>query len=315
MKKFNSKNILIAGMTGSGKSNFLHTMILDLLNENSPHDLRLILIDPKMVEFSLYDGIPHLLTDVITKTDKARNAFRWLWGESFRRLRVMEELNCSSVQKYNKLKYAKNKLPKLYVFVDEFSDLMADDKKFYEEYFRKITALSGLTEIYLVISTSRPDPKNVVTKNVLGCFSTRIAFRTATEKDSAVVIGKEGAEQLPEKGFFLLRELSSFEIKKLELSVVEEDELKKDLDAIKHKYADFKKEEQEKEEEYSGKNDDDLYPYAVEIAKENGRISASLIQRKLRVGYARSARLLDLLEENGLVESASGVTPRKYIGG
>ena len=308
MKKLKAKNLMISGATGSGKSNFIHGLVMELLKENSPEDLRLILINPKRVELSIYKDVPHLLTDVIFDNEKARSALRWLWNESLRRLKLMEELKASSIEKYNKLKFTKEKLAKIYVFIDEFSDLMCFDKKFFEEYFEKITTLSKLSEIYLVVSTSRPSPKDVITNKILSCFSTRIAFKTATEADSIATIGKGGAENLAENGIYLLRELSSFEIKKFESESVNEDELKIELENIKQKYAGFK--EQERNEENS---EDDLYPYALEIARSNGYVSASLIQRKLRTGYARAARLLDLLEENGFVEPANGVTPRKFI--
>ena len=137
MKIFLHKNILIAGRTGSGKSNFMHNLIVNLLEENSPAEVRLILIEPKRIEFAQYNGISHLLSEVIYDSIKAESALKWTWGQSLMRLKIIQEADSASIYKYNKIKYKKNKLPEIYIIIDEFSDLMAANSKFFEEYFEK----------------------------------------------------------------------------------------------------------------------------------------------------------------------------------
>ncbi len=311
MRKFTSKNILISGITGSGKSNFLHRMIIDLLNANSPDEVRLILIDPKRVEFSIYDNLPYLLSNqAIVDTLKAINAFKWAWAESMTRLKEIDKLRCSSIEKYNKLKYTRDKFPQIYIIIDEFSDLMCYDKKFFEEYVEKITATSKLTGIYLIVSTSRPCRDDVFTKKIVECFFNRIAFRLAEERDSIYILGERGAEKLLGAGNFLFKELLESRITRQKSLATSDKELRNTIEVIKNKYADFKDRERDAHEDY---NVDDLFPYAKEIAREKGLVSASLLQRKLNVGYSRAAALLDLLEKYGFVESADGIKPRKYI--
>ena len=308
MKKFLHKNILIAGQTGSGKSNFMHKLLGTLLEENSPNDLRLILIDPKRVEFAIYNGLAHLLAEVIYESGKATSAFRWAWGESLSRLKQIEELHIASIYEYNKNRYINNKLPEILIVIDEAADLMVFDKKFFENHIKKITALSSITGIYLIFSTSRPSPEHIITKKIRECFLDRIAFKLASEKESILVIGEKGAEKLSNLGSCLIKNLTGYKSKSFQMPYISEGEIGEIIKNAKDKYKDFKFSETSNNEET-----DVLYEAAKNIAIEMGKISSSLLQRKLRVGYSRAARLVDMLEEGGIIGSANGSVAREVI--
>lgn len=307
MKKFLHKNILIAGRTGSGKSNFLHNLIINLLEENSPSDLRLVLIEPKRVEFAQYNGISHLLADVIYDSIKTESALKWAWGQSLMRLKIIQEAESASIYKYNKIKYRKNTFPEIYIIIDEFSDLMAANSKFFEEYFEKITALSKMTGIYLLIASAKVIPV-VFTKRISGCFVDRICFKTSDENDSLLLLGEKGSEKLSNPGSCLVKNLTEFKIKNRQMTYISDEEIAEKIKVIKEKYKDFNFSEAPDEEEY-----DKLYEKAKDIVMEIGKASASLLQRKLRIGYSRTARLMDMLEENGVIGEANGVEPREVL--
>lgn len=309
MKKFLHKNILVAGQTGSGKSNFLHKMAGALLEENSPNDLRLILIDPKRVEFGIYNGLVHLLAEVIYESDKIKSALKWTWGESMRRLKEIEKLQSATIYEYNKIKYTKNKLPEIVIIVDELSDLMAYDKKFFENYIEKITALSKITGIYMILSTSKSIPA-VITKKISGCFLDRICFKTFNEEAPLLVLGEKGAEKLLNPGSCLIKNLTEFKSKSFQMPYISEEQVGDIIKNTKDKYKNFKLSENSDDEK---EDMDVLYAYAKNIVIESGRASSSLLQRKLRIGYSRAARLIDMLEEDGIVGQANGAEPRKVF--
>lgn len=307
MKKFLHKNILIAGRTGSGKSNFMHNLIVNLLEENSPADLRLVLIEPKRIEFAQYNGISHLLAEVIYDSDKARSALKWTWGESLRRLKIIQEADSASIYKYNKIKYRKNKLPEIYIIIDEFSDLMAADSKFFEEYFEKITALSKMTGVYLLVASAKVIPV-VFTKRINNCFVDRICFKTFDENDSLLLLGEKGAEKLSNPGSCLVKNLVEFKIKNKQMPCISDEEIAEKIKVIKEKYKDFDFSEASDEEE-----SDELYELAKGIVVNSGKASTSLLQRKLRIGYSRASRLMDMLEERRVVGPANGAEPREIF--
>jgi len=292
MKKFLHKNILIAGRTGSGKSNFMHNLIVNLLEDNSPAEVRLILIEPKRIEFAQYNGISHLLSEVIYDSRKAESALKWTWGQSLMRLKIIQEADSASIYKYNKIKYKKNKLPEIYIIIDEFSDLMAANSKFFEEYFERITALSKMTGVYLLVASAKVIPA-VFAKRISGCFIDRICFKTIDENDSSLLLGEKGAEKLSNPGSCLVKNLVEFKIKNQQMPHISDDEIAEKIKVIKEKYWDFKFSETPNEEET-----DELYEKAKYIVIESGKASSSLLQRRLKIGYSRAARLMDMLEEN-----------------
>lgn len=202
MKQFFNNNILIAGCTGSGKSNFLHKLITSLIENNNPDDLKLFLIDPKRVEFSTYKDT----AIVIYRSEDAKNVFKQISDEF--------------------LKCSKDK-PKTLIVVDEFSDLMAYDQEFFEDCIEKLTKSSNETDIYLILSTSRPSPKDVYTDKIINCFGTKVCFRVGSDQDSLLMIGEKGAEKLTEIGSCLIKDSLSQTTKKFEVPYINYEEIEK----------------------------------------------------------------------------------------
>lgn len=226
MNQFFNKNILVTGCTGSGKTFFLNKIIKTLVEENSSTDLGLILIDPKRVEFAMYEGMSHMLSKVIYSTEEAKIVFEWTWKESLRRIRKMETIN---QEKDN----TTNKLQTIVIVIDEFSDLICTSKNFFEEYVEKITAFSNKTGIYLIISTSRPSPEDVYTEKIRNCFLNRVCFCVGSEKDSVLMIGEKGAETLSKPRNCLIKDLSTLEIESFQVPHITYEEIEKTIEENK----------------------------------------------------------------------------------
>lgn len=320
-------HLLIAGATGSGKSIGINSVILTLLYRNSPSDLRMILVDPKRVEFTQYNGIPHLLAPVVTEPDKTVNVLKWAVAEMERRYRLFADVGSRDIGSYNE-KMSKGaeaegetKLPYIVIIIDELADLMATSAHEVEGAIVRLAQMARATGIHLVVATQRPSV-DVITGLIKANMPTRIAFAVTSQIDSRTIIDQAGAEKLLGRGDMLYvgAEFAG-KPKRIQGVLVTE----KEIQAI----ASFLKAQGTAEYDDTiltygsrgaagssdGDVDDDLYGEAKQIVIQAGKASASLLQRRLRVGYARAARLLDLLESQGVIGPADGARPRDVLVG
>ncbi len=314
-------HLLIAGATGSGKSVCINALILSFLYQNSPKDLRFILVDPKRVELTGYNGIPHLLTPVIVDTDKTLNALRWANLEMEKRYRLFAEIGARNISVYNrKVKDPTQILPRIVIIIDELADVMAHAAREAEGLIVRIAQMARATGIHLVIATQRPSV-NVVTGLIKANIATRIAFMVASQIDSRTIIDMAGAEKLLGKGDMLFLPGDGTKPRRIQGTYVSDEEVKKVTDFVKNQR------EPEYEEDvtapskltissglkFSEDADDELYEEAYDIVVKAGKASTSLLQRRLRIGYARAARLMDLLEERGVIGPPDGAKPREVL--
>lgn len=312
-------HLLIAGATGTGKSICIHSLILSLLYRNSPESLRLILIDPKRVELTLYNDIPHLLTPVVVEPNKAINTLKWAVNEMESRYRILEENSVKDILSYNK-KNSDKIMPYIVIVIDELADLMASYGREMEGAVVRLAQMSRAVGIHLVVSTQRPSVE-VITGLIKANITSRIAFQVASQVDSRTILDMAGAEKLLGSGDMLFLRGDVAKPRRLQGVFISEKEVKR--------IAKFLKGGQETAVHYDesvldaqdkkigvfgvGSVDDELYEEAKNMVLEMGKASASLLQRRLRVGYARAARLLDLLEEEGVVGPADGAKPREIL--
>ena len=319
-------HLLIAGSTGSGKTVCVNALITSLLYQNSPGELKFIMIDPKRVELTSYNGIPHLLTPVITDPDKAINSLKWSITEMENRYDLLSQLGARNIESYNKsvrTKYRNREpLPYLVIIIDELADLMATHGREMEATVVRLAQMARAVGIHLVLSTQRPSVE-VITGLIKANITTRIAFQVASQIDSRTIIDMGGAEKLLGNGDMLYLSGDSNKPTRIQGVFVSEKEVKKITSFIKSQKVKegegdqtiTDKNKTEKITDFSQKEeniiDDDLYDDAVETVKNAGKASASLLQRRLRIGYARAARLLDIMEEQGVVGPADGAKPRE----
>jgi S-DNA-T family DNA segregation ATPase FtsK/SpoIIIE len=311
-------HLLIAGATGSGKSITIHSLLVSLLYKNSPETLRLILIDPKRVELSAYENIPHLMAPVITDNKKAIGALRWAIQEMERRYEILLQAGARDIKSYNK---SSNRLPYLLIIIDELADLMASFGKEVEGAIIRLAQMSRATGIHLVVSTQRPSVE-VITGLIKANITSRIALQVASQVDSRTILDSAGAEKLLGGGDLLFLSAELGKPMRLQGAYISEDEIKKVTNFIKknnepaESEALFDNAENsaptlDLEFENVGSNDDDsLLEEAIELVRSTKKASASLLQRRLKVGYARAARLLDMMEERGIVGPGQGAKPR-----
>ncbi|TXT42535.1 MAG: DNA segregation ATPase FtsK/SpoIIIE S-DNA-T family [Spirochaetes bacterium] len=318
-------HLLIAGATGSGKSVCVNALILSILYRRSPEEVKLILIDPKIVELKLYNGIPHLLTPVITEPKKAFQALQYCIFEMQRRYSMLSKLDVRDISTYNKKikdqSLAQEKLPFLVVVIDEFASLMANSGKELEDTLHKISALARAVGIHLVLATQRPSV-DVITGLIKANIPARIAFMVSSKFDSRVIIDMVGAEKLLGKGDMLYSgSTNPFPIR-MQCAFVSEEEVERAVAHVKTlgepEYIDdeifYDEEEEELEPSlFDDGEGDPLFEKALEIVLQQGKASASYIQRRLKIGYNRSARLVELMEERGIVGPAQGSKPRDVI--
>ncbi len=322
-------HLLIAGSTGSGKTIFVNNLIMSLIFNNSPEALKLILIDPKRVELTLYNNIPHLLTPVIVENEKAVGVLKWAVGEMERRYIVLAEVGSRDIESYNKkMIESKNEesepLPYIVVVIDELADLMATFPKEVEAVIVRLAQMSRAVGIHLVISTQRPSV-NVITGLIKANITARIAFRVASLIDSRTILDHSGAEKLLGRGDMLYLATGTAKPKRLQGCFASENEVKKVVKWLKeNQEGDIQMLDESvitkaplSNVEFSASNNDaggdELYEQAKEMVIRSKKASASLLQRRFRVGYARAARLLDLLEEQGVVGPADGAKPRAIL--
>lgn len=314
-------HLLIAGATGSGKSICMHALIVSLLYQNSPADLRLILIDPKRVEFTYYNGLPHLLAPVITDVDKTISALKWIISEMDRRFDLLQRTAHRDIESYNQKPDAEDgRLPYLVVIIDELADLMAQAANEVEGAIVRLAQLARATGIHLILATQRPSV-DVITGLIKANITSRIAFAVASGVDSRTILDASGAEKLLGKGDMLFLGNDLGKPRRAQGSFITDKEIQVVVDFIKQQqtahYNDSVTEFYTKSGGWSGSAggevDDEIYGEAKEIVVQSGKASASLLQRRLRIGYARAARLLDIMEEQGIIGPADGARPRDIL--
>lgn len=324
-------HLLIAGSTGSGKSVCIHSILSSFLLKNSPETLRLILIDPKRVELSHYNEIPHLLTPVITDYKKVLPALRWATNEMERRYDLLSEYKSRDIEGYNLKALAKKEMPLPYIviIIDELADLMARYGRDLEGLTIRIAQMARATGIHLIVSTQRPSVE-VITGLIKANITARIAFQVASQVDSRTILDMAGAEKLLGSGDMLYLAPDSSKPRRIQSAYVSEQEVNKLVTFIIEESG-IEKEENGLSEDlqefiegspFPGSisfeglgrvEEDELYQDAYDVVVQAQKASASLLQRRLRIGYARAARLLDILEEKGVVGPVNGAKPREVF--
>ena len=308
-------HLLIAGTTGSGKSVCINTIIVSLLYKLTPNLCKFILIDPKMLELSAYEGIPHLLTPVITDSKKAASALGWTVREMNSRYKLMSKEGVRNIDGYN----AKHKLkmPYIVVVVDEMSDLMLVAGKEIENYIQKLSQMARAAGIHIIMATQRPSV-DVITGTIKANFPTRISFRVSSKIDSRTILGEQGSEQLLGNGDMLFMS-SANRIVRIHGPYVSEKEIEKITNVLRAQgKPDYINEittnNINNNVESTSKNEiDELYNQALDIIKSEGKASTSFLQRKLQIGYNRAARIIDMMEEKGIVSRANHVGKREVL--
>ncbi len=311
-------HLLIAGTTGSGKSVCINTILLSLLFRHKPDLCKFILIDPKMLELSTYEGIPHLLCPVITEAKKAATVLGWVVKEMENRYKLMTKVGVKNIGGYN----SKHKLPMPYivVIVDEMSDLMLVAGKEIENYIQKLSQMARAAGIHIIMATQRPSV-DVITGTIKANFPTRVSFQVSSKIDSRTILGEQGAEQLLGKGDMLFMS-SANRITRIHAPYVSEDEIEKINNFLRSQgepeYVNEILNLSDKNNKSSGNNEeddqiDDLYETALEIVKSEGKASTSFLQRKLQIGYNRAARIIDMMEDKGIVSKANHVGKREVL--
>ncbi|MDO8626139.1 MAG: DNA translocase FtsK 4TM domain-containing protein [Candidatus Magasanikbacteria bacterium] len=312
-------HMLIAGATGSGKTVCINTVILSLLFQNTPETLRLIMVDPKRVELTLYNGIPHLLTPVITDAAKTVNALKWVIGEMDRRFDLLSAAGKRDIQSYNKA--TADKLPYIVFVIDELADLMTTAPAEVEAGIIRIAQMARAVGIHLIVATQRPSVE-VITGLMKANIPARLAFSVASIIDSRTILDCPGAEKLLGRGDMLLLTAELSKPKRLQGAYVSEEEMKSLVTYLQGdepaRYDDSivsKGGVSGTMSLFGGPSDDQdpLFEEAKRLVIESGKASASLLQRRMKVGYARAARLLDELEENGIVGPGEGAKPREVF--
>src|SRR6056300_773159 len=306
-------HLLIAGTTGSGKSVCINTLILSILYKHKPEYCKLILIDPKMLELSVYQGIPHLLSPVITEPKKATSALKWVVGEMESRYRRMTEEGVRNISGYNEKmeEDPKKIIPYIVVIVDEMADLMMIAGKEIENYIQRLAQMARAAGIHIVMATQRPSV-DVITGTIKANFPTRISFQVTSKIDSRTILGEQGAELLLGKGDMLFMSSAS-RVVRIHGPFVSDEEIERITTFIRSQgspdYIDEVTKIQEKDEQsndsISGNDKDELFDEAVRLIKLEGKASTSYLQRKLQIGYNRAARIIDQMEEAKIISPAN----------
>ena len=326
-------HMLIAGTTGSGKSVCMNTLIVSLLYKAKPDEVKLIMVDPKMVELGVYNGIPHLLIPVVTDPKKAAGALQWTVTEMMRRYRLMSEEGVRDLESYNKAirnDPEQKPMEQIVVVIDELADLMLVAAKEVEESICRIAQMGRASGIHLVIATQRPSA-DVITGLMKANIPSRIAFAVSSSMESRIILDTQGAEKLVGKGDMLFAPLGQGKPKRVQGCLITDEEVQQVVTAIKSQcssdYSTEVMEQIEKRVEQGAKGSsdngkaavqdssdgDELLPQAVEVILETGQASVSMLQRRLKLGYARAARIVDEMEERGIVGPFEGAKPRQLL--
>ena len=329
-------HLLIAGSTGSGKSVAINAMVVSILMKSTPDEVKLILIDPKRLELNLYEGVPHLLTPIVTEPKRAANALRRAVMEMDDRLRKLAEHGVRNIDQYNKLFEPESTLslfdnngererplPYIVIIIDELADLMMVEPQGVEEAITRLAQMARAVGIHLVLATQRPSV-DVITGLIKANMPSRISFRVASKVDSRTILDSNGAEALLGRGDMLFLPPASSRLQRLHGALITEGEIEKVVDWCKSQSQpqyneeflepihDKEQEEVPVDEEETAELDS-VYEDAVRIVVESGKASTSLLQRRLRLGYGRAARLIDMMEKDGIVGSPDGSRPREVL--
>ncbi len=325
-------HLLIAGQTGSGKSVAVNAMILSILYKATPEEVKFILVDPKRLELGLYEDIPHLLTPVVTEPKRASNALKWATNEMENRYKLLATVGVRNIEQYNALvskpktlelfpveEIEKKPLPFIVIVIDELADLMMVASKDVEDSVMRLAQMARAVGIHLIVATQRPSV-DILTGVIKANFPCRISFRVAQKVDSRTILDQMGAQQLLGKGDMLFIPPGSSKMVRVHAPFVSEDETS---EIVKHLKAQGQPVYNQKVLEDTGDKDkqlaevdaevDEMYEEAVRIVVEMGKASTSILQRRLRLGYGRAARLIDMMERDGIVGPADGSKPREIL--
>ena len=326
-------HLLIAGTTGSGKSVCMNSLIVSLLYKSRPDEVKLIMVDPKMVELRIYDKIPHLLIPVVTDPKKAAGALQWSVTEMMRRYRTLADAGVRDLESFNKVARSTGEyepMPRIVVVIDELADLMLVAAKEVEESICRVAQMGRAAGVHLVIATQRPSA-DVITGLMKANIPSRIAFAVASAMESRIILDTAGAEKLVGKGDMLYAPLGQGKPRRVQGCFITEEEVQRVVDFVKQdsapEYSREIEQEIERRAEQGGKSaaapsaaqeadeqdGDELTPAAVEVLLETGQASVSMLQRRLKLGYARAARIMDELEEKGIVGPFEGSKPRQIL--
>ena len=325
-------NLLIGGTIMTGKTSLINSIICKMLMTNTPDELKMIILDSKKIDLSVYNGIPHLLIPVITDSKKANIALKRVFSELERRIDLIEENKTKNIENYNnyldklnsKLSYEEKikKIPYLLLIIDEFTFFSLNDEENIE-LIEKISQLGYIAGIHIILVANHPSAK-VISKLAQSNFSTRIAFKTVSKQDSRLIIDENGAEELTEKGTFLYKSLNVVKPIKLIVPYIGDDDIKRIVDYVccQQKMQGGRMFEIDSVGQYSDVSTSEnklsdyvepLYDEIVQFVIEHGKASASILQRRFRLGYNRAARCIDLLEERGIVGPSNGSKPREVL--
>ena len=326
--------MLIAGTTGSGKSVCMNSIIISLLYKASPEDVKLIMVDPKMVELGIYNGIPHLLIPVVTDPKKAAGSLQWAVTEMMRRYKSMSDAGVRDLESYNSIIEAEGegqKLPQVVVIIDELADLMLVAAKEVEESICRIAQMGRAAGIHLIIATQRPSA-DVITGLMKANIPSRIAFAVASAMESRIILDTQGAEKLVGKGDMLYAPIGAGKPLRVQGCFVTDSEVEAVANFVKQNcLSDYDEDvikDIERKAAQTGNNKatasdpepsagemegDEMLPAAVDVIMETGQASVSMLQRRLKLGYARAARIVDEMEEKGIVGPFQGSKPRAIL--
>jgi len=315
--------LAVVGATGSGKSAMINSFLTSLLYRNSPNDLKLILVDPKRVELGLYNNIPHLLTPVIVEPEKCISALKWAVAEMERRYKLLAEVGNRNIIEYNKA-HPEEAMPYIVIVIDEMADLMVLAAADVESLIVRLAQMARAIGIHLVLATQRPSV-DVITGIIKANIPARLAFSVASQVDSRTILDQMGAEKLLGKGDMLFASPDFMKPRRIQGAFLDEKEVKGVTDYLRSQREPSYNDEVLAQKVTlgggrasggggeAGDIDDELFDEAAEAVIRAGKASTSMLQRRLRVGYARAARLIDLLEEQGVVGPADGARPRDVL--
>lgn len=322
-------HLLIAGTTGSGKSVCMNSLIMSILYKSTPEEVRLIMVDPKVVELTIYNGIPHLLVPVVTDPRKASGALQWAVLEMMKRYKLFADSGVRDIKGYNQhVERAGEgeKLPQIVIVIDELADLMVVARKEVEDSIMRLTQMARAAGMHLVIATQRPSV-DVITGVIKSNIPSRIAFAVASKIESNIILGSAGAEKLIGRGDMLYAPIGSTKPTRIQGCFVSDEEVEAVVEYVKRgKEAEYSEEVIQQIEQQANKataaeagdaveggDEDEMLGAAIDVVLESGQASVSLLQRRLKLGYSRAARIVDQMEERGIVGPFEGAKPRKIL--